>query len=110
MKTKKIKIYKTSTHKEPFNDWLKKVKDKRNQMRIRRRVDRLELGLFGDCKHISKELYELKCHFGPGYRIYFTEYKEEIIILLLGGDKKSQADDIKKARTFIKELQEEHDE
>lgn len=110
MKEKKIRIYKTRGLKEPFNTWLTKVKDKRDQMRIRRRIDRLELGLLGDCKHISKDLFELKCHFGPGYRIYCTERNDNIIILLLGGNKRSQNDDIKKARTFISDLQERNND
>lgn len=79
-------------------------------MRIRRRIDRLEIGLLGDYKKISKDLFELRCHFGPGYRIYFTEYDGVTVILLLGGDKSSQERNIKTAKTFIKELQERDDE
>jgi len=110
MSARTIKIYKTKDQKEPFNDWLKKVKDKRDQMRIRRRIDRLEAGLFGDCERLSSDLYELKCHFGHGYRIYYTEYNETIVVLLLGGIKRSQTNDISKAQMFAKDLKEKHNE
>jgi len=101
MSEKTIKLFKLPNGKEPFNLWLKKVKDKTDVMRIRRRIDRLSLGHYGDVKSIAHDLYELRFHFSSGYRVYFTEYMDEIIILLLGGNKKSQAKDIEAAKGYL---------
>lgn len=101
MNEKKIKLFKLPNGKEPFNLWLKKIKDKKEAMRIRRRIDRLSLGYYGDVKSIAHNLYELRFHFGSGYRIYFTEHMHEIVILLLGGNKKTQIADIKTAKGYL---------
>ena len=98
---KKIKIFQTEAGKKPFREWLNKIKDVRDRVRIWRRVDRLELGHKGDYKKLATDLYELRLFFGSGYRIYFTELDDEIIILLLGGDKKSQTKDVAKAKEYL---------
>lgn len=74
--------------------------------RIRRRLDRLELGNYGDYKSLTGGINELRLDFGKGYRIYFAEQDGLIIILLCGGDKSTQKKDIQKARDFWHELQE----
>ena len=96
-----VEILKT----EYFMKWLKKVKDLRALAIINNRITRIELGDFGDCKDVGEKVKELRIHYGPGYRVYFTEYRNEIIILLIGGDKSSQAKDIEKAKKMAKELQ-----
>jgi putative addiction module killer protein len=88
---KKIKLFQTDKGIKPFQEWLLKVKDIKDRARIRRRVDRLQLGHYGDYKQLKQGLYELRLFFGPGYRVYFTEQSGEIIILLLGGHKATQA-------------------
>ena len=65
--------------------------------RIQVRIDRLELGLKGDAKPVGEGVSELRIDYGPGYRVYFVERGQELIILLAGGDKRTQAIDIKKA-------------
>lgn len=103
---KEIRIYKTNTDKEPFEDWLANIKDKTIKARIRRRIDRLALGHEGDCKPVGKGVYELRFMFGPGYRIYYARLGDVVIVLLLGGDKSSQEDDIRKAQAYWKDAQE----
>jgi len=98
---KQIKLFQTNTGVKPFNEWLARVKDKKDRARIRRRIDRLQLGHYGDCKRLTKDLLELRLFFGSGYRVYFTEHGDEIIILLLGGNKKTQSRDITKAEKYL---------
>ncbi len=100
---KELIYYKTSDGKCPFEIWFKKL-DKTVQARIANRIVKLEEGHFGDCKRLSADLSELRFKFGSGYRVYFTETEQTIIILLLGGDKSTQSNDIEKAKIFIKEL------
>jgi putative addiction module killer protein len=103
---KEIRLYRTSSNKEPFEDWLDNIKDKTIKARIRRRIDRLSAGYEGDCKSVGKGVYELRLMFGAGYRIYYGKFGETIIILLLGGDKGTQLRDIKKAQAYWHKLQE----
>ncbi len=87
-----------------FSKWLLKLKDIKAKVSILRRIDRIKLGNFGDYKSIGNNLLELRITTGPGYRVYFTKQNDEIIVLLIGGDKSSQSDDIKKAKDILKEL------
>lgn len=110
MKAKSHKVlrhYVDASGETPFLDWLHKLKDKVTRARIRRRLDLLETGHYGDHKPLGDGAYELRLHFGPGYRIYFAEVACVIVILLYGGDKSSQAKNIKTAKKFWKELQEQ---
>jgi putative addiction module killer protein len=68
------------------------------RLRVRRRLDRLELGNPGDCEPVDDGVFELRLFFGSGYRIYFAEQDDTIIILLYAGDKSSQTKDIKIAK------------
>jgi len=97
---KEIVQYQTKSGKVPFREWLLSLKDITTRARIRTRLDRLALGNFGDCKSIGEGIFELRCHFGPGYRIYFGQDGRLLIVLLTGGDKSSQPKDIKLAKEF----------
>ncbi|HSW70065.1 MAG TPA: type II toxin-antitoxin system RelE/ParE family toxin [Gammaproteobacteria bacterium] len=101
-----LRNYMTLNGKVPFSDWLNSLKDPVTRLRIRRRLDRLEIGNFGDCKPIGEGVSELRLAFGPAYRIYFAEQDDVIIILLCAGDKSSQKKDIKTAKQYWQELQE----
>jgi putative addiction module killer protein len=103
---KDIRLYKTCSGKEPFEDWLAHIKDKTTKARIRRRIDRLSFGQEGDCKSVGKGVYELRLMFGAGYRVYYGKSGDIVIVLLLGGDKDSQEEDIKKAQAYWRESQE----
>jgi putative addiction module killer protein len=104
--TKKILIYKNAQDNEPFLDWLEKL-DQITQIKIRKRIARMEFGNFGDYKFIQDGVYELRFFFGSGYRVYFGTKEETIILLLCGGDKSSQKQDIKKAITYWLEVKNE---
>ena len=71
------------------------------------RIKRVTQGNFGDYKFVGSSVYELRVTTGPGYRIYYTQKRDEIIILLVGGDKSSQSKDIEKAKELAKEYQDE---
>lgn len=95
---KEIRIFKTKDGKEPFLSWLNSIKDKIIKARIKRRIDRLYFGNEGDHKSVGDGVFELRMAFGSGY-------KEDVIyILLLGGDKKTQTEDIKLAKEYWNQL------
>jgi putative addiction module killer protein/probable addiction module antidote protein len=85
-----------------FSKWFEKVKDKSVKIKFLARLARVENGNFGDHKNISQNLFELKFHFSPGYRIYYTIQNDVVVLLLAGGDKSSQKKDIKKALTLLR--------
>jgi putative addiction module killer protein len=84
-----------------FSSWLSKLKDVKGKVSIIRRIDRVRNGNFGD--YIS----ELRFTIGPAYRVYYTKVEDEIILLLIAGDKSTQSEDIKKAKELAKEYSNE---
>ncbi|WP_370677108.1 type II toxin-antitoxin system RelE/ParE family toxin [Pleomorphomonas sp. PLEO] len=86
-----------------FASWLRSLKDARAQARIFMRINRLEAGLLGDVKFFNG-IGELRIDYGPGYRVYFVQRGNEIVILLCGGDKSTQSKDIKQAIDMAKEV------
>lgn len=88
-----------------YDTWLRKLKrkDPRTAGRIQARVDRLILGNPGDTAPIGDGLSELRIHHGPGYRVYFWQQGDVLLILLCGGDKSSQGKDVDKALEIAKE-------
>jgi putative addiction module killer protein len=105
-----LRNYATPSGKVPFLEWLNGLKDPGTRLRIRRRLDRLELGNLGDCEPVGEGVSELRLFFGSGYRIYFAEQDDVIIILLCGGDKGSQKKNIKAAKMYWHELKGRSDE
>ena len=95
--------YQTCDGRVPFREWLHAIKDMHTRARIRTRIDRLQLGNFGDCKSVGWGVLELRFHFGPGYRLYFGQEGRTIIVLVCGGDKSSQPQDIKRAQEYWKD-------
>lgn len=71
---------------------------------VRVRINRLRQGNLGDCRHLGEGVYELRIHYGPGYRVYFGELDEATIILLWGGTKRTQIRDIRRAKEYWQEL------
>lgn len=84
-----------------FGQWLSALRDLKGRVKIIARLERAEQGNFGDVKPLGGSLYEMRVHYGPGYRIYYTQRGEIIYLLLIGGDKSSQAKDIAKARAMM---------
>jgi putative addiction module killer protein len=87
---------------ETFAKWYKSLRDSRARKRIQARVDLLELGNPGDSKAIGFGIYEMRIHFGPGYRVYFMRRAKIAYLLLAGGDKRSQRRDIAAAIELAK--------
>lgn len=85
-------------------DWLAGLRDVQARMRIAKRLDRLADGNFGDAKSLGEGVSELRFTFGPGYRVYYTVRGTVVIILLCGGDKRSQRRDIERAIAMTKEV------
>lgn len=90
------------THK--FSQWLTKLKDMKARITIARRLERAQAGSLGDVKPVGENIYEMRIDFGPGYRLYYTMRGNELIILLVGGDKSTQQQDIEKAKVMAKEI------
>ena len=89
---------------ETYFKWEHKLKDQRAKAAIAARVFRLANGLLGDVSPVGQGISELRIHYGPGYRIYFKQNGNEIVILLCGGDKSTQSKDIETAKKLAKEL------
>lgn len=83
---------------EAFANWLDGLHDLRARARIQARVERLATGNPGDVKPVGEGVSELRIDYGPGYRVYYTQRGDVLIILLCGGDKRTQATDIKTAK------------
>ena len=82
---------------QAFADWLDSLRDTIGKARIIARLRAAEHGNFGDCESVGEAVYEMRVHYGPGYRIYFTRRGEVVYLLLVGGDKSTQKRDIKRA-------------
>ena len=91
-----VRIYAEEDGSEPFTRWEAKLKDPVARAKVRARIGRLRLGNFGDTKRVG-EVFELRVHTGPGYRVYFGREADTVVILLCGGDKRSQDRDIERA-------------
>jgi putative addiction module killer protein len=89
---------------QDYLDWINALKDRTARARIQMRVDRLVHGNPGQDRMLSGGVCELKIDVGPGYRVYYTERRGELIILLAGGDKSTQQKDIRTALALAKEL------
>ena len=87
-----------------FERWLKSLRDIRAKASIVSRIERIEDGNFGDHGSVGGGVSELRVDIGPGYRIYYTLRQNIVVILLCGGDKSSQARDIRRARQIAEEL------
>ncbi len=90
---------------EEFQDWLDRLRDQRAQVRIAARLRLAEAGNLGDWKPVGGEVSEMRVDVGPGYRLYFTRKGSILIVMLAGGDKSTQARDIKRAQRILKQLE-----
>jgi putative addiction module killer protein len=93
---------KTIIRSSVFDKWVKKLRDTRAKSSIYSRVTRLAEGNSGDVTPIGEGCSEMRIHYGPGYRVYFKDTGREIIVLLCGGDKSSQREDIQKAKELAR--------
>lgn len=95
-----IEVYRT----EEFDAWLGGLRDQRAVAKITTRIDRLQFGNPGDVEPVGEGVSEMRIHYGPGYRVYFTQQGNVVVILLCGGDKSSQKSDIKIAKALAAEI------
>ena len=98
-----VLVYSRSDGSEPFSGWLRGLRDGTARSRIRQRVAPVRLGNFGDARSLGDGLFELRVHFGPGYRVYFGREGDRVVILLSCGDKGSQKRDIERAKRYWKD-------
>ena len=90
---------------QEFEAWLDGLRDAKAQVRIAARLRLAEAGNLGDWKPVGGKVSEMRVDFGPGYRLYFTRRGNILIVMLAGGEKSSQARDIKRAQQILKELE-----
>ena len=95
-----VEVYETTDGNAPFIQWLRNLKDIRARAIIRTRINRIRVGNWGLRRSLGDGVWELKVDFGPGYRVYYGHENQQIVLLLVGGDKRSQARDIEKAKEY----------
>lgn len=89
-----------------FDAWLSGLRDRTTRLRLARRLDKAQRGQFGDLKPVGDGLFEMREHFGPGWRMYYTQRSGMLIVMLGGGDKSSQSADIVKAAKIANTIEE----
>jgi putative addiction module killer protein len=98
VKRRQVERYKDAKGRSLIDEWTSRLSDRQARTRIRIRLLRLAAGNPGDSKALGGALYELRLHFGPGYRVYYGEDGPTLVLLLCGGDKASQKTDLSMAR------------
>ncbi|MFA7402808.1 MAG: type II toxin-antitoxin system RelE/ParE family toxin [Pelobacteraceae bacterium] len=101
----RLEYYLEDDGRAPFTEWLSKLRDRNAHARISARLVRVKLGNFGIIKPLGDGVIELKIDYGPGYRVYYAMSGKTIVLLLIGGDKTTQTQDIKKAKAYWKQQQ-----
>lgn len=104
-----LRIYVAPDGERPFQEWMDALRDLEAQGRILARLERIRLGLLGDCKSVGDGVSELRIDAGPGYRVYFGQDGRSVVILLCGGSKASQRKDILEARAYWKDYRSRRD-
>ncbi len=102
MEQRIVKVAQLINNKAPFVEWMNSL-DKVTKARVQSRLTRLLENNFGDHKRINNEISELRLKFGSGYRIYYTEVDNVIVLLINGGNKSTQSKDIEKAKSILQE-------
>ena len=100
MNERELREYLTEAGHNPFREWLHSLRDIQARARIRVRLNRVRLGNLGDWKSVGDGVKELRLDFGPGYRVYFGQDRDVLVILLCGGDKRTQTRDIAIAKQY----------
>lgn len=99
-----LRYYATALGREPFWEWLNGLADRQARARIAARLDMVAAGSLGDAKSVGGGVMELRIRWGPGYRVYFSRVGDVIVLLLCGGDKRSQDEDIKQAKGYFEDF------
>lgn len=101
-----VRHYISRTGKDLFDKWLSELADARAQAKIAARINRLAAGNYGDCKTLRQGLCELRIDWGPGYRVYYATMGKSLLLLLCGGDKRTQQRDIERAAAYLDDYKE----
>jgi putative addiction module killer protein len=97
---REVVAYQTRDGQVPFNEWLDELDDQNAVARILTRLARVRQGNLGDCKSLGEGVSELRVDYGPGYRVYLGQKGRTLVILLCGGDKRTQERDIQRAKRY----------
>src|SRR6185437_1179782 len=98
-----LRYYQTRDGRRPFTHWLEDLRDRQARTRIAARLARVAIGGIGDAKPVGEGVMELKIDWGPGYRVYFARAGKVIVLLLCGGDKRTQQKDIDRAKEYFED-------
>ena len=101
--TVELRYYQTSAFEQPFVEWLRGLNDRHARTRIEARLARVAVGNFGDVEPVGEGVMELRIDWGPGYRVYFGRIGQVVVLLLCGGDKRTQQRDIKRAKAYFED-------
>ncbi|MGE0874425.1 MAG: type II toxin-antitoxin system RelE/ParE family toxin [Burkholderiales bacterium] len=99
-----LRYYQTSAGEQPFVEWLQGLGDRQARARIEARLARAAVGNLGDVEPVGEGVLELRIDWGPGYRVYFARVGKAIVLLLCGGDKRTQQKDIKRAKSYLEDF------
>jgi len=100
-----IDHYLTETGRNPFAQWYDGLRERKVKQAIDRRLNRMALGNFGDCKPCRDGVWEMRIDFGPGFRVYYARHGQAVVLLLAGGDKRTQQADISTACEYWQQFQ-----
>jgi putative addiction module killer protein len=98
-----LRYYQTSAGAQPFVEWLQGLNDRQARARIEARLARVVVGNFGDVEPVGEGVMELRIDWGPGYRVYFARLGQVVVLLLCGGDKRTQRKDINRAKGYFED-------
>lgn len=98
-----LRYYQSADGKRPFTEWLAGLDDRQVRTRIEARLARVAAGNLGDVETVGGGVMELRIDWGPGYRVYFARLGQVIVLLLCGGDKRTQQRDIERAQTYFED-------
>lgn len=99
-----LRYYQTADGRQPFVEWLAALTDREARARIQARLDVVAAGSFGDVEPVGEGVLELRVHWGPGYRVYFARIGDVVVLLLCGGDKRTQHKDTEDAKGHFKDF------
>ena len=102
---KQIVVFRARNGQVPFEEWLDNLTDKRAVARVLARLARVRQGNLGDCKPVGEGVSELRVDYGPGYRVYLGQKGQTLVVLLCGGEKRTQDHDIRLAKQYWHEYQ-----
>jgi putative addiction module killer protein len=97
---KEVLVFRAPDGRVPFEEWLNNLRDKKAEARVLARLARVRQGNLGDCKPVGEGVSELRIDYGPGYRVYFGQQGHTLVVLLCGGDKRTQTRDIRLAKQY----------